>query len=95
MTILTGHEFFMSRMTFRACQFRMFGLMCLKVLISHIMASGAYRIVFYSPRIGDLQRYVNRMATEAFRRIHRYHCAVVFVTLRTIRYPTMTFGMTG
>ena len=54
MTILTGHEFFMRRMAFSACQFRMLGLMGLKILIRRIMTSGAYRIVFYSLGIGDL-----------------------------------------
>ena len=94
MAILAGHEFFVSGMTFRACQFRMPGMMGLKVLKRHIMASGAYQVLFYFPGIGDLQRLVNRMTSETFRRIHLYRRAVIFVALRTIRYPAMTFGMT-
>jgi len=49
MTILAGHEFFVNRMTFCACQFRMFGLVGLKVFIWRFMASSAYQIIFYLP----------------------------------------------
>jgi hypothetical protein len=62
MAILTGHEFFVHGMTFCACQFRMFGLVGLKVFIRHIMASGAYHVISHISGIGDLQRFVNRMA---------------------------------
>ncbi len=59
----------------------MFGLMGLKVIKRYIMASGAYQVLFYFPGIGDLQRLVNRMTNETFRRVHRYRWAVIFVTL--------------
>lgn len=90
MTIMTGRQLAMGRVTLGAGQGRMFCLMLLQQLVCLVMTP-CTDLFGLGNRIGDLKRGVHWMAGQAVGCFNCCHGTVIFMAISTLGYTPVFF----